>query len=219
MMNQPRKREKRPSFRSVWLAFQESDRKFQESTAETNRKFQESIAETNRKFQELTAETNRKFQELTAETDRMIRKTNEAIGRLGNKLGELVESLMAAGLLDHFNDLGYVFTKASPRVAYFKAPKILGAEVDILLENGDYVLAVEVKTTLTIEYIQDHIKRLEFLRDYADKRQDRRKYQGAVAGGVISDQVRDYALKSGFYVIEPSGNTAVITPPDQVRTW
>ena len=48
---------------------------------------------------------------------------------------------------------------------------------------------------------------MEKLRRYADLHHDQRKYWGAVAGMVVSNNERDYALKNGFYVIVPSGDT------------
>jgi hypothetical protein len=41
----------------------------------------------------------------------------------------------------------------------------------------------------------------------------KRMYLGAVAGEVFHERERSYALKSGFYVIEPSGDTVAITAP------
>jgi hypothetical protein len=36
---------------------------------------------------------------------------------------------------------------------------------------------------------------METLRAYADSRNDQRGYLGAIAGGIVSDAVRNYALK------------------------
>ena len=52
----------------------------------------------------------------------------------------------------------------------------------MLLENGEYVLAVEVKTCLTMGDVKNHVRRMEILRGAADGYNDRRKYLGAVAG-------------------------------------
>jgi hypothetical protein len=62
---------------------------------------------------------------------------------------------------------------------------------------------------------------MEILRRVADDHQDRRKYLGAVAGAVIDRRVFAYALKSGFYVINPSGETVDITVPEgsAPRIW
>jgi enamine deaminase RidA (YjgF/YER057c/UK114 family) len=95
------------------------------------------------------------------------------------------------------------------------------AEVDVLLENGEYAMAVEVKTHLTTEDVKDHVKRMGILRRVADEHGDRRKYLGAVAGAVIDQEVSAYAAKSGFYVISPSGETVDIEIPEgfKARIW
>ena len=74
-------------------------------------------------------------------------------------------------------------------------------------------MLVEVKTQLTTEDVKEHIKRIEKIRTYADLHGDKRTFLGAVAGVVMTSNVKRYALKQGFYVIEPSGETFNITPP------
>jgi predicted AAA+ superfamily ATPase len=195
------------TFERVWTMFQETDRKFQE---------------TDRKLREMAEERDREFQEMTRKTDREIEKVNRAIGRLGNKIGELIEQLMAADIVNKFNAFGYIFTKAGRRISYRDHANEFLAEVDILLENGEYALAVEVKTDLSTEDIKDHTHRMEILRSYAKEHQDTRSYIGAVAGGIIRDPVRDFALKCGFYVIEQSGETIRIRKPEEpnkVKIW
>jgi hypothetical protein len=155
-------------------------------------------------------ETDKKFRE----TDRKFRETDRKIGKLGNRLGDLIEHLILPNIVKKFNALGYVFTRANPHAKYMD---ISGqedlAEVDIMLENGEYALAVEVKTHLTTEDIKDHITRMEILRRYADEHQDKRKYLGAVAGGIVNKWEKEYALKAGFYVIVQSGDTVEIDVP------
>ncbi len=121
-----------------------------------------------------------------------------------------------------FNALGYAFTRTNTRVVYKDAHDKTLAEVDVLLENGTYALAVEVKTELTVEDVKVHAERMAVLRAYADRHNDARQYLGAVAGGIVSEQARDYAYKSGFYVLEQSGDTVRIAePPEawQPNTW
>ncbi|MDR2617602.1 MAG: hypothetical protein LBC62_01920 [Treponema sp.] len=48
---------------------------------------------------------------------------------------------------------------------------------------------------------------MEKLRNYAGLHHDKRVYLGAVAGVVFNEGEKTYALKKGFYVIEPSGGT------------
>jgi hypothetical protein len=63
---------------------------------------------------------------------------------------------------------------------------------------------------------------MDAIRKYADNHNDKRKYLGAVAGGIVSDSVKTYAQKKGFYVLEPSGDTVKIAEIPQAwkpREW
>jgi hypothetical protein len=193
------------SFEKVWAMFQETDLKFRE----TDRQFKE----TDRQFKE----TDRQFKE----TDRRLKETDRKISKLGGRLGELVEHLVAPNILEKFNKLGYVFGKAGLDVSFVDAGGAPLAEVDILLENGDVTLAVEVKSKLVIEDVRDHVARMEKLRQYADEHQDSRKLMGAVAGAIIPRESKAFALKNGFYVIEQAGDTVKIDVPRDFkpREW
>jgi hypothetical protein len=179
------------TFEKVWAMFQETDRKFQE--------------------------TDRKIQE----TALQMKETDRKISKLGSRLGELVEEIIFPNILEKFNKLGYVFGKAATRVSYQDQQGQYVAEVDILLENGDIALAVEVKTLLTNKDVRDHLRRMEKLRLYADEHGDKRKLLGAVAGGVASREVKAFAVKSGFFVLEQSGDTVRISVPEgfKPREW
>ncbi|MDR2608898.1 MAG: hypothetical protein LBC57_10965, partial [Treponema sp.] len=61
--------------------------------------------------------------------------------------------------------------------------------------------------------VRDHLRRMEKLRDYGDEHGDKRKLLGAVAGAVASKEVKDFAVKSGFFVLEQSGDTIRISVP------
>ena len=81
-------------------------------------------------------------------------------------------------------------------------------------------MLVEVKTKLTAERINKHKERLEKMRKHADLHGDKRRFLGAVAGVVITKEVRDYAMQEGFYIIEPDGENFCITPPGgKPREW
>jgi Holliday junction resolvase-like predicted endonuclease len=175
------------------------------------------MQETDRRMQE----TDRMIKELTVKTDRQMQETDRKIGRLGSRLGEVIEHIMSPKLQEKFEALGYRFNHSSRNHELEDEKKNRLTEVDVLLENGDYAMAVEVKTHLTTEDVRDHVKRMEILREVADRHKDRRKYLGAVAGAVIDREVTVYALKIGFYVIVPSGETVEIEAPEgfKPRIW
>ena len=81
-------------------------------------------------------------------------------------------------------------------------------------------MLVEIKTKLTTKNVKGHVKRLEKMRVYADLHGNKRTFLGAVAGVVMTPYVKEYALRQGFYVVEPSGETFNITPPNgQPKEW
>jgi hypothetical protein len=58
------------------------------------------------------------------------------------------------------------------------------------------------------------------LRRHFDLRNDKRALYGAVAAAILPENVHDYALKQGFYVIKQLGdNVSVEEPQDKAKAW
>jgi hypothetical protein len=197
------------TFEKVWAMFQETGKRMEES----DRRLREGMEESDRRLKESLKETARKIKEVAEQQ----KETSRIVGGLGNRFGELAEHLVAPNIKEKFNDLGFHFTRCSRDlvIADEKTKRSL-AEVDILLENGDIVIAVEVKAKPDVKDIDEHVKRMETLRR-ADCHNDRRKYQGAVAGAIMIKEVKQYAPQAGFYVIEQSGDTVKIDIPRDFR--
>jgi predicted AAA+ superfamily ATPase len=125
----------------------------------------------------------------------------------------MIEYMVKPNLVDKFHESGFVFKEPRPQSIIRDEKNKIIAEVDITLENDEKVMLVEVKSKPSIKDIKDHVER-------ADLHGDKRKYLGAVAGMIIPDNERNFILKNGFYVIEPSGETFTTTPPEgSLREW
>jgi hypothetical protein len=202
------------TFEKVWKMFQETDKKFQET--------KEQIAATDRQMKEQIAATDRQIREQIAATDRQMRETDKKVGELTNRFGDMVEHMVVPNLLAKFRTLGFTFEVATRDYKIADERNGIFVEVDAFLQNGDKVMIVEIKATLGAKDINDHVKRMEKMRQYADLHQDRRAYLGAVAGVVMSDSVKNHALKKGFFVVIPSGDTFNIIKPEgkyHVKEW
>ena len=148
------------------------------------------------------------------------KETDRQIEKLGNRMGEIVEYMIAPNLQEKFRELGFNFHKTNQGTSVSDYDNKIFFEIDVMLENGDKAMLVEVKTKLTTEDVKDHIKRLEKMRVYADLHGDKRNFLGSVAGIVTEANVKDYALEQGFYVIEPSGENFNIIPPNgKPKEW
>jgi hypothetical protein len=204
-------------FQETAERFKETDKKFQDNA--------ERFKETDKKFREMK-ETVEAVSAQIRETDRLLSKSKQELdrkmGELGNRFGELAEHLVAPSINEKFNLLGYHFDAISPGglcIDDLNGQAL--AEIDILLENSESMVAVEVKSKLLERHIDEHIRRLEVLRAWADRHGDGRRIYGAAAGAIVSSGVRRYALHAGFYVIVQTGDTVKIDIPEgfQPRRW
>jgi hypothetical protein len=158
----------------------------------------------------------RETQQAHKETEKAIRETQKNIGGLNNTLGSIVEHLLTPGLPQKFKKLGYHFN----RIATYKFAEGVYAQIDGMLENGNQAIAVEVKTTLRQADIDDHLNRMEKIRKYADEQGDKRQFMGAMAATITDKSTREYALKKGLFVIEPSGEDVKVTKPEtEPQVW
>ncbi len=191
-----------PTLEDIWKLFQETDRKFQE----TDRRFQE----TDKKFQA----TDKKFQE----TDRKIKQVTENIGRLSNKLGDFIEEMVYPAAVRLFQERGIDVHEVHRNVSSRRHGE--GIEVDLLVVNDTDIIAIECKSTLSIDDINEHLQRLEKLKRllpaYSNKR-----VMGAVTGMVIPDNVAQYAYRQGLYVIGQTGDQLALRNDlkFKAKTW
>jgi hypothetical protein len=191
------------TFEKVWAALMEN----REQMRETAERFKE----TERLFKE-TAERFR-------ETDKKFQETDKKISRLGNRIGDLIEHFAAGNILGKFRDLGFTFNLISRNMIIEDGSRRSLAEVDLYLENGEDIMIVEVKTNLTRYDVDEHLARMDKLRSWADSRGDRRNYLGAIAAAFAGEGAREYALSSGFFLVEQQGDNVRITAPERRRVW
>ncbi len=197
------KQELEKSIQEIWELFRETDRRFQES----DRKLTEKFKETDRILAERLKETDRILTEKFKETDQKIKEMSTAIGNLGGKWGMFVEGLLLPAVKQLFQERGIPIERVYHRSESYRNGKKM--EIDILAVNGDYAVLIEVKSTLGIDDIKEHIEKLSQFRSFFPEYGDRRVI-GAVAGIVIQEGADRYAYRQGLYVIGQTGETVKI---------
>ena len=219
-------------FQKVWEMFQETDRQFKETAKrfkETEKRFQETdkkFQETDKKFQE----TDRQFKETDKrfkETEKQFKETDKKIQEIGkrieqfleglNKLedtfitrwGRFMEVLVNSGASSALRAVGLSVDHSAKNVAQ-EMPNGLGRgmEIDVLCWGEDIVVPIEVKTTLKVEDVDEHIEKLgRFFECFPNFRG--MKLYGAVAGLDFAGGSNRYAYKKGLYVLTLKGNKVV----------
>ena len=175
------------------------------------------IKETDRQIQE----TDKQIQEMVREakaTSKEVKAVTTSVGRLGNRLGEFVEEAVRPAAVRLFQQCGIDVHEVQQNISVKRDGEAL--EIDLLVVNDLDTVAIECKSNLSIDDINEHLERLAKIKRMIPRYKAHR-ILGAVAGMVIPDNVAAYAIKKGLYVIAQNGghldlaNPAVFVP----KTW
>ena len=167
-------------------------------------------------------ETDRQMQETDQrmkETDRQIKlsfkRVKKAEDLFTNQWGRLVESLVRGRLLELFQDKGIDVETIASNVEVFE--KRVGSdnvtrkekfgEIDVLVKNGGEVIIVEVKTSLSVDKVNDFLDFVSKLSGLLSECKGKKVY-GAVAYLHIKEGADVYAEKKGLFVIRATGDSA-----------
>jgi hypothetical protein len=202
---QARQPQKGLTFEDVWAMFQESKAEHDRMIAEAERRFQE----TDRKFQEtdrMVKETTQAVKEMSARVDRVTKN----VGGLNRSVGELIETLIAARLWEKFAAYPYRLQRAYQRVPIYDEWNKARTDIDVLLADTEWAMAVEVKREADNEDVDHHLKRMELIRRYPPREIVGKRLLGTIAGGVIPPDTVEYAHRAGFFALELAGESVVL---------
>jgi hypothetical protein len=210
------------TFEKVWAALMENreqlkktDRQLEETgryLRESSEKWEKSNEKRDKDFQKSKEDWDRRYKKLSALVDRVTKN----VGGLNQSLGELIETLIAARLWEKFEQYHYNLRRAYQRVPLYDENNRVRTDIDILLADTEWVMAVEVKHKLDKkDEVDRHLKRMELIRTYPPAETVGKKLLGAMAGGVVDPDVKDYAYAAGFFVLELAGESVRLVPPPE----
>jgi hypothetical protein len=152
------------------------------------------------------AKTDRQIREFQAKTDRQIAETSKELkkfmGQVGREWGDMVEELTKPSCLEQLQAAGIDVTQVAGETLSRRPGH--EQEWDVMLVDGDVVVAVEVKNRLRpgdLDRIEEKLKKFKgAFRQY-------REYTvyGAVAAIKYDAGLDRAAEKRGLFVFRPSG--------------
>ncbi len=177
------------------------------------------MAETRKEVERATAKSR---EELTGKINWLSDRVDKWIGYTGLSTGHIVEMVLIPGIKKKMNECGHDFDTLAPRKLYYRKDGKIFTEIDLFLENGEEVMAVEVKTQLSVSAVEHHVKRLQLLRKHESEKLSGKIILAAVAGLSIDEDAKETALRLGMYVIEmieETKNITVIKPTGGLGKW
>jgi tetrahydromethanopterin S-methyltransferase subunit G len=214
-------------FPTVWAALMETRERFAEVGArldqvgvEVGAKFAEVGARLDQmgaRVDQTTENVNRmgaRVDQTTENVNKMAERVDritQNVGGLNHSVGELVEILVAARLWEKFPEYG--LQRAYRRLPLYDAKNEAKAEIDILLVNTEWAMAVEVKREADTKDVDHHLERMARILKYPPAQLvPGVKLLGAVAGGIVTPEAKEAAHEAGFYVLELAGESVIRVP-------
>ncbi|NJN83046.1 MAG: hypothetical protein HC802_12690 [Caldilineaceae bacterium] len=179
----------------IWQLFRETTAAFKETDARLDQRFSETDARLDQRFAETNAEV--------ARTNANLQKLE---GLFGNQWGRLIEALVQPSVLNLFQKRNHNVRRLHQR----SKAQVNGStmEIDLILEDGDEVIPIDVKTTLTVEAVDDFLTDLADFTRFFPSYTNHRIY-GGVAGLEVPQDVGRYAYRKGLFVLKITGDDLV----------
>ena len=214
-----------PTLEDVWKLFQESDKKIKENNEKLTQEISRVSREVERVNKELSIEVEKVNKELSIEVEKVnkelsievekvnkelsieVKKVSTSVGRLSNRLGRFIEEMVYPAAVRLFQERGIEIHEVYRGVEGKRNGE--GIEIDLLVVNDGDAVAIECKSNLSMDDVNEHLERLEKLKRvlpaYTNK-----NVMGAVTGMVIPENVAQFAYKKGLFVIGQTGEQLFI---------
>ncbi len=142
-----------------------------------------------------------------AEFRKAYAEMTKAVQGLTTRWGRFVEELVEPGVIKLFRERGIDVKETFSRARVKRQG--LAMEIDILAVDETELVAVECKSRLSKDDVNEFLEKLRKFKQ-AFPQYNSFKVYGAVAGIEVDEGVDRYAYKQGLFVIKPSGDTVKI---------
>ena len=173
---------------------------------------------------ELLDRQSREFHSRLLESEKSLEKNMEKsrrefdkrLGELAGTWGKFVAEMVKPKIIELFKEKGIEIRAALQNVMGFKGNERY-YEIDLLLINSEIAVAVEIKSSLGVDDVKEHLDRLEKIQKVQPERVNLGgvTLYGAVAGMIIENDADRYAYKKGLFVLRQRGNLVEIMNDDK----
>jgi hypothetical protein len=192
----------------IYKLFEKTEAQFAESQKEAERR--------NAKADRLSAEAERREEANRSmeELKKQVQETTKAVNNLTTPLCHFIEEMVEPAVVRLFLERGIDVTQTMSRLKSQRPGAAM--EIDIVAVNGSELVAVECKSRLSKDDVNDFLARLQRFKVAFPQFREFRIY-GAVAGIEIDHGIDAYAYRQGLFVIKQSGETVKIVNDAQFQ--
>lgn len=194
---------------NIYKLFERTEAQFAEFQKEAERRNVEAERR-NAEAEQRNAEADRRRAEADRtmeELKKLVQATTEAVNNLTTPLCLFIEEMVEPAVVQLFQERGIDVTQTMSRLKSKRPGAAM--EIDILAVNGSELVAVECKSRLSKDDVDDFLDRLQRFKLAFPQFRDFQVY-GAVAGIEIDQGIDSYAYRRGLFVMKQSGETVKI---------
>lgn len=156
---------------------------------------------------EMRKDTKTFKEEIRKDTDNFKKELNKKWGELANKMGTIVEDIVAPGLkgvaAEYFGIKEFDFF--APRLRLKNSDRSMTREFDVIAETNDYFFVVETKSTPSTGFISDFIKLIPQLDSWFPVIREK-KLIPVFASLYISDDLITYLTRNNILAMATRGD-------------
>jgi hypothetical protein len=167
----------------------------------------------------MSKETDRQMKDTDLrlkETDRLVKAVGKQLGEHGNRLGEFVQEMVRPAVLRLFQQRQLPVHQVLPNITALDDNGQFRMEIDLLVINSDTAIAVECKSRLSQDDVNEHLNRLALFKD-CFQQYGKFTILGAVAAMILPKDVGRYAYSKGLFVLAQSGDAVKILNDDAFK--
>ena len=201
-----------PTFSDVWQALMQTQKTLEGFAIEAEK----SRIEADLRFEKSRIEAEKS----RIDFDKRMKELSKQLGGHANRLGEFVQEMVKPAVVRLFQERGLPVHQVFPNMEGKSRDDQVEIEVDLVVVNTQSLIAVECKSHLTLEAVNEHAERLAVFKRCFPQWTDH-TVLGAVAGMVIPKNVSRYAHSKGFFVLAQNGDSIEIRNPDafEPKAW
>ena len=186
-------------------------KEFHERLLESDKKMEKSRMELDESLKKSRIEFDESLKKSQKESEKSRKDFNKRLGQLTGTWGKFVAEMVRPKIIKLFKDKGIPIKTTYQNVVGLLDDKMY-YEIDLLLINSKIAVVVEIKSSLSVDDVKEHLERLEKIQKVQPERMDLSgaTLMGAVAGMIVENDADRFAYKHGLYVLRQKGNLVEI---------